>query len=217
MSNRFRDKPQPTFELFRQCVEAGHTVIPLKGKSPIDANWTNRKYPANETLRRIERDGLNAGFRISPAVYVLDCDFSDASGNRGMDSYTDLCLNGFDESPFHRVISGGKGKHVYGLLPPNFPTVTKLPGYPGIQGRRSGMQMVLPGSVDPDTGRLYRWEDGSPDWSTPLRPFPEFLLEIICAPDRESHGLVEGDVYTLAQIKERLNLLDPIEVRDYDE
>src|SRR5262245_28343172 len=156
MSSRFRNKTQPTFELFRQCAEAGHAVIPLKGKSPIDANWTNRKYQANETLRRIERNHLNAGFRIPPNVYVLDCDFSDASGNCGMESYTDLCLDLFDESSFHRVISGGKGKHVYGLLPPNFPTVTRLPDYPGIQGRRNGMQMVLPGSVHPDSGRLYR-------------------------------------------------------------
>jgi predicted P-loop ATPase len=207
----------PDFAQFKECADAGHTIIPLKGKSPIDTNWTKRDYPANKALRRIERDGLNAGIRIPKNVYVLDPDFLDAKGNQGMESYNDLCLDGFDESPFHRVISGGNGKHVYGLIPPNFRTVTKLAGYAGIQGRRIGMQMVLPGSVHPDTGRLYRWEDGSPDWSTPFQLFPEFLLEIIRAPDRKTHDFVDGGQYSAEEIAHALYALDVTEFRDHDD
>jgi hypothetical protein len=219
ISSSSKNQREPDYEQFEECARAGYTIIPLAGKKPLDKDWTARAYDNAATLRRIERDRLNAGIRIPERVYVLDPDVLDAAGNCGTDSYENLCLDiGFDDAPFHRVRSGGNGKHVYGLIPPGFATVTNLgkAGYPGVQARRIGGQMVLPGSVHPETGRLYRWEDGSPDWSTPLRTFPESLLAIIAAPKKTAHDAVEGEVYSTDQIEARLACLDPIDFREYE-
>ena len=208
---------KPHFDQFEACQDAGFTIIPVRGKAPLDDGWQNREYEPRATLARIKRDKLNAGYRIPANVFVFDPDVIDAKGNRGLEAYESLCFDiGFDDSDFHRVRTGSGGKHVYGTIPPGFRTRTKFEGYGGVQTRRKGNQTVLPGSVHPDTGELYRFEDDSPDWSTPLQPFPQCVLDLIAAPEKPEREPVEGGVYTPAQVRDMLDTLDPAKL-DYDE
>lgn len=210
-------KKLPDFEQFEACQDAALTIIPLRGKRPLDDNWTERDYRPEETLARIKRDKLNAGMRIPVTVFVFDVDAIDSKGNRGLESYEALCWDiGFDDSDFHRVRTGSGGKHVIGTIPPGFKTITTLRQYGGVQTRRKGNQIVLSGSVHPDTGELYRFEDDSPDWSAPLRPFPKCVLDLIAAPEKSERETLEGGTHTPEQVSAMLDTLDPTNY-DYNE
>lgn len=202
----------PEYAEFEKCARAGYAVIPLRGKRPVDAGWTKRAYPKSDTLRRIRHGRLNAGFRIPPNVIVLDPD-----GEEGGDSYFRLCLDtGFDDKPFHRTTTGGGGQHVIMAVPPGFKAVGNLSkrGYPKIDVKQNGGQIVAPGSVHPNTGRLYRWQDDSPRWDTPLRMAPASLLAVLSAASTEAANDNNPDP---ERAKRLLNSLDATKFSDYDE
>ena len=219
MINNFADKrQQPDFAQFEECADAGHTLIPLNGKRPLDESWTTREYNNEDTLERVKRSNLNAGFRIPADVFVFDVDVVDAHGNHGLENYENLCFDiGFDDSGFHRVQTGSGGRHVIGAIPPDFRTITNLgaKGYAGVQVRRKGNQIVAPGSVHPGTGELYQWEHNSPDWMTPFRPFPQCVLDLIAAAPKEESELLEGG-FLPEEIALLLSKLNPEDFRDYD-
>jgi P4 family phage/plasmid primase-like protien len=223
MSNNFSSPRLPDFTLFEAVAKAGFTLIALNGKRPIDAQWTKRLYKNAETLLDLKAKGRNAGLRIPPNVYVLDVDKLTKKGERGLLSLRILRDNlqfefGTDLlKGRHCVVTGSGGRHLYGTIPEGLPTIATLRDYPGVQVRRVGNQVVLPGSIHPDTGQLYRFVKGSPDWSVPLKPWPPEFLELIRRKASDSEEVSGGGKYTTEQVKRRLAHLDPCAFADYAE
>jgi hypothetical protein len=205
-------KRTPDHEKFTECARAGFTVLALNGKRPIDGRWTTRKLDNADTLKRIKTGRLNAGLRIPTGVIVLDAD-----GPEGLASLTALQLEtGFDPTPYHRTDTGGGGMHVIMAAPPGLKAVSNLSkhGYPKIDIRKHGNQIVIPGSVHPETGRTYSWQDDSPHWDTPLRMMPDSLLPILESNAAESHST---EAATDPERAERLLFaLDATDFHDYD-
>ena len=55
---------------------------------------------------------------------------------------------------------------------------------PHIDVRADGGQVVLPGSVHPDTGALYAWAEDHEPWNVEIAPLPAHILERLRAPDK---------------------------------
>lgn len=157
--------------VFRALSAAGMTLIPLNGKKPRDKNWTTRPYAVDAVL-----SGCNAGVRLERHHLVLDVD----PRNGGDESLRRLSeALGEDLSqwvPMTRTGSGGC--HLWMRVDPSAKLAGKLKGYPGIDIRKIGNQVVAPGSVHPDTGRPYVLEDPL-DELPDLPPAPPKLTALL--------------------------------------
>lgn len=59
-------------EVFRAVGGAGLTLIPLKGKAPVQKGWVDRAYINADTLR--PATGCNLGVRLTDEHLVIDVD-----------------------------------------------------------------------------------------------------------------------------------------------
>lgn len=80
------------------------------------------------------------------------------------------------------VLTGGEGFHYYLKLPdgvsvPSGGSLAKL-GYPGIEWKGPGAQVVVPPSIHP-SGKPYRWEPGCGLGEVTIAPIPASLLQMI--------------------------------------
>ena len=135
-------------------------LTPLTGKKPIMKDWTTGPAPTEEEVVAWARKS-NVGLRTGRVSGVVVVDVDRAKGGR---------LEEHPRTPTVRTGSGGE--HLY-FAAPDLPlgnSVGKLA--PHVDVRADGGQVVFPGSVHPESGRVYRWEQGlSPD-EIPLAPFP---------------------------------------------
>jgi hypothetical protein len=149
--------------LFRGCV------IPLRkpteiikrhgrtrtlGKAPLHFNWTKRQYLPDD-VETLVVDGHNFGYRIPPGVMVVDVD----PRNGGNEGFKALCAKlGYDFKEHRKHKTGSDGWHIFCMVPDNFRALDTIEGYPGVEFKCVGRQVVLPGSVHPDTGKMYKIE-----------------------------------------------------------
>lgn len=109
----------------KELFELGFSLIPLKGKTPIDLNWT--KAPRKEwgEIKRLKAQGANVGVRLGSAskigggyLAVIDCDVksTEARHERELLAWLERELPGFPEDA-PCVLSGrGYGsRHLYFL------------------------------------------------------------------------------------------------------
>lgn len=147
----------PSFDDAEFLAKAGYELIPLRlgSKKPRDRNWMRRPYDAQALIAETRQRGGNLGVRMRPTDLVIDVD----PRNGGDESLHRLVANvSLDLDRCPHVITGGGGHHYYLYMPPGFPTVSKLPEYPGIDFKKLGGQVVAPGSIHPDTGKRYESE-----------------------------------------------------------
>jgi P4 family phage/plasmid primase-like protien len=142
-----------TIDLF---AEKGYQLIPLVGKRPVDKHWTTRDYNRKELLLHTFLGRLNnLGVRMGPKDLVIDVDPRNGGAESLIRLKSDLSI-ALDDCP--AVKTGGDGWHYYYRLPQKD---IQLPGelseYAGVEWKTKGRQVVAPGSIHPDTGRLYKW------------------------------------------------------------
>lgn len=160
-------------------------LVPLKGKIP-PAAWQKVSFNMNPDPKKFPQ---NYGVVLDADHLVVDVDprnFVD-----GRDSLRDLsatlCVNLLKVCNF-KVRTGGGGYHLYFKRPRSSKKVVNgLAEFPGIEFKSVGRQVVGPGSIHPDTKKIYEALDSAP---TMLKPVPYELLDMILR--EETHALEKG-------------------------
>lgn len=191
-------------EALNAHVAAGHELIPVDGKRPVKNGW--RRMPAltpKEAMARLSA-GKNIGVRLRDTDLVIDVDPRNFVG--GVDSFADLAVDfGLPDAPFVRT--GGGGFHHYCQKPADMAVLNELAGYPGVEFKSLGRQVVAAGSVHPN-GRPYGLDDDVLALS--LRDAPEAttaLLNAIARPSVAASANCSGEI-TPEQLERLLSKLD---------
>jgi hypothetical protein len=151
------------------------------GKAPLLSGW--RRLPAlteGEVAAQLAKGG-NVGARLRDDQLVIDADPRHYEG--GVNSL-DRLIADFSIPHGPTVETGGGGFHIYLRKPEGVRVRDTLDGYPGVEFKTVGRQVVVPPSVHPN-GQRYEWDAlfGS-DMTIP--DVPDALLDQLRRPPRPS-------------------------------
>ncbi|HCL14578.1 MAG TPA: transcriptional regulator, partial [Pseudomonas sp.] len=207
----------PLFDDACLLADAGYELIPLRAgsKAPRDKEWTRRRYNTKQVIAEARQNAGNLGVRLRPTDLVVDVD----PRNGGDDSLKALAADaGLSLDHYPHVLTGGGGHHYYMRKPADIRTVGKLAGYPGIDFKTAGGQVVAPGAVHPDTGRRYEadfWLLGPNE--TPEAPASLLeMLQVCHLKKPEGSGHDRWGELTPEMLEANLELLDPNEFKGED-
>lgn len=174
----------------QQFLDAYFTVIPLIGKNPAVKAWqTSKGISDPESLGKSQ----NYGVVIPSDVLVIDIDFrnfpKDEEGNVIKPDPLGR-LNeklGYDVTQLDtlRVRTGSGGYHIYLNKKPSQCVKENIPNFKGIEFKHKGRQVVGPYSRHPETRKLYKVENGSPD---DLLVAPDNLIRFIHRQNYDTTG-----------------------------
>jgi len=155
------------------ALARGWAVTPLRGKRPVLDAWQVGPVPSDADVRRWVGGGYNLGLRTGhvSGVVVVDHDPRHDDG-------TALPILPRTVT----VRTGGGGHHYYFLCPANPPPNSSGRIHPGIDIKSERGQVVLPGSIHPDTGVPYAWAEGLDPRSVALAEIPPDLLALAARP-----------------------------------
>lgn len=189
-----------------QFIEAGFPVIPLIGGTKVTyaQDW---QYTKPDPTRGPEHFPDNYGIPIPGNVLVIDVD--PKSYDQGDDAFTrfktDLGLTDEDLDTFtvrSRTYADGKeGLHIWFSIPEGLNIRPNTKGYKGIQGLSYGHFVVGPGSIHPDTQKLYTVVRGH---CAELKPATQYMIdEYTKSAIRPSGGMDEftDDEFTRARYR----------------
>lgn len=210
-----RDRLSPLFA-------AGFELIPLHapdaldrkgrsvGKAPLRPGW--RRADPLDLDEAVEHmvGGCNVGVRLRATDLVVDAD--PRHYEEGDDALARLVAD-FGLSTHPRVVTGGGGIHLYLTKPADVPVVETLDGYPGVEFKTLGRQVVAPGSVHPETRRTYRLELDPLDDAVAVEA-PARFVSALTRP--EATGTSEVGSVSSEQLDDMLGVLDPTAYRDQD-
>lgn len=180
----------------------GYETFPLgvRSKHPAHKGFLLHDYKGFDYLGHLEEWG-NVGVRCRRTDLIMDVD----PRNGGAESLEALKWDldcDFDAYP--HVLTGSGGSHYYMTKPGEGRWRHTLRQYPGIDFQGLGRYVVGPGSVHPDTGRLYRF-------TVPpaLVEAPASLLAFLLKPALDPNRSKAGGNFTPEQMAELLSALDP--------
>lgn len=153
--------------------------------------------------------GCNIGVRLGDDDLVIDVDPRNfEEGDNPLERLaTDL---GLDLSGYPTVETGSGGKHIYMKLPKGTLVLNTVEGYPGVEFKAAGRQVVAPGSAHPDTRKAYKLVSGSFDT---VATAPKALIERIRRPEIAS---VDGaGDYSPEWLSRALELLEVADYKDH--
>lgn len=185
------------------------------GKAPLRSNWRiAAPMTVEEAKAHMKIGSGNVGVRLARNQLVVDVDPRNfASGDDALERLQ-LSL-GVDFDSFPTVETGGGGRHIYMLKPPEAEVVGQLREFPGVEFKTEGRQVVAPGSVHPDTGQAYRWDALSVPLSE-ISEAPGALLSAIAKQAATDIQAVAG-ARTPEVLGQFLALLDVGEFGDHDD
>jgi hypothetical protein len=167
----------------------GSVVSPCKspGKAPLERNYPRfgQERPTNaDMVRMFSRHQGNIGGVVSQGRIVIDID-PRSGGLESIDAYVQK-YGPLPGTP--TVLTGGGGIHYHFRLPngitlPSGGSLAAL-GYPGVEWKAQGSQVVLPPSIH-HSGQAYYWEPGFNLAELPFAPIPDSLLQLIL---QQMHG-----------------------------
>jgi hypothetical protein len=211
-------------------IDADRTIIPLHkpdafrvnkkgervkiGKAPLHSNWTKQKYDSEAVLKECVAGGFNVGNRLCESDLVLDVD-KKHGGLESLERFKKDFEGRVDLEKFPCVITGNGGLHYYGKKPSNLKTLTGLQAYPGLEWKTVGTQVVAAGSIHPDTGKPYLWDDKHPSITEGTLQWPDCVLKLVARPERKTTG-TEAGIYTPRQLEEMLGYLNPENFKAHD-
>lgn len=179
-------------------LERGLSLIPIKthglnaGKAPF-AGWAENDY-SEAQIREFAQKGHNIGFRLGQKHIVIDVDPRNMH-KTSMKAF--LELHNFEKVAqlidfYPTVVTGSGGYHFYARLPKNIEIEClkeEIPEAKGIEIKKFGRQVIIPGSKHPETGKLYHFDDFSPIFGK----FPALNDQIIDAYFRDYENSVNFD------------------------
>lgn len=182
------------------------------GKAPLGKRWrTDPQLTVDEAVSHMRAEG-NAGVRLRAEDLVVDVD--PRNFREGDDPLARLEADlGFElRARCPTVVTGSGGLHLYLTKPADASLRDTLEDYQGIEFKSLGRQVVAPGSVHPDTGRPYLWDELSPPLSkTPAAP--AFLLSLAARPGRTA--AVDAGSRSPEELGEMLAGLDAEDFQDH--
>lgn len=154
-----RDTKDSYTEVYADLRALGLTLFPLKprSKEPAHDGWRTRDY-SDFDPEAWRRRGGSVGIRLGADQLVVDVD--PRNGGDVMDLELDLGVLG------HRTLTtltGGNGLHFHYRKPPGQRITGKVKGYPGVDVKTAGGFVVGPGSIHPETGKVYAVAGSIPD------------------------------------------------------
>lgn len=161
--------------------EAGFILTPLRGKIPLEKNWTKTLYEFDPDPAKFPE---NFGVVLQDDDLVVDIDprnfpQGDQPHKRLI---ADLGIT-LKDSGALIVKTGSGGLHIYYKKPAEIKTKYKIEKYPGIEFRTKGHQMVGAGSLHPDTKKPYEIIHGALDKITQA---PETLIALLRTEKKEA-------------------------------
>jgi predicted P-loop ATPase len=141
--------------VIQQLTDAGYTLIPLRGKIPVEKDWTEtpyRKYDAGALSKG------NYGVALKAGDLVVDIDPRNFPAG---DNPVKRLVSKVGPLTSYTVRTGGGGYHIYFRKPADVLVRNGLPEYPGIEFKAAGRQVVGPHSVHPDSGKEYEPASGT--------------------------------------------------------
>jgi hypothetical protein len=181
-------------------------LIRVNGKRPLDEEWPTGPYEEPDLWRNRLRDHHgNVGLVLGRGMLAVDVDGYKV-GAGALDALADAV-----ELDTHTVtqITGRGGQHYLYSYDPSLhvPSVPLTPrGFPAIEIKADGGQIIVEPSTHPDNGRRYVFEDGMGPGEIEIHPAPEKLLKLIGASEA-----------TLSRRSKRWHRLDPAELGDLDD
>jgi|GEM_PF-2577065 len=218
MSKHINGQPKIKPSSLKPLIKANYTLIPLQGqtKKPQDLNWTSKVYNNDQQVAHMKRNN-NVGVRLTSSDLVIDVDPRNSpvqSANELLSSFASAYK--VDLSDLPTVETGGGGFHLYLKKPEQTSIVGQLPNFPGIEFKTKGQQVVAPGSIHPETKRLYAWDPLCDDPSLAPMASAELLNAISKNISDQAVPLRAGQ-YEPHQIEEMLEALDPADFREHDD
>lgn len=140
-----------------------YSVIPLDGKRPIQKGW-DKHCIEKQTYSDIQTHTGNFGITTGPASGLLVLDVDDIK------SFEATCIeNGWDLPETLTVRTGSGGIHYYFQYPTDGQQyLNRSRQKQGFDIRGIGGQVVAPGSIHPETDKLYVVEKDLPTAAAPL-------------------------------------------------
>ncbi len=182
-----------------------------RGKSPLDRNWTTRPYKSIKQTEHMKA-GNNVGVRLRATDLVIDVDPRNFA--EGDNPLRRLCADvGLDPNQCPTVDTGSGGLHLYLTKPADMVVRDSLEGYPGVEFKSLGRQVVAAGSVHPN-GTRYEWDFTRLSLSA-VREAPSSLLRLAARPPAPAS--TGGGEYTQEEVAVMLDALDPEDFRGHDE
>ena len=198
--------------LLDEYGRAGHDgkLIRLTGKHPV-GRWRDLPSIGVEGGKRWMAKGGNVGFRMSDTDLVIDIDPRHFPED---DDVLGRFLRDFELPPHPFVLTGGGGQHLYFRKPTDLAIVHTLDDYPGFEFSTLGRYVVAAGSVHPDTGRLYRFDDDPLAMLLSETPkAPDKLLDALTKQNIEDHDSEPGAI-SEERLVEWLGHIDVTEYKD---
>ncbi len=143
-------------EMVKRYHKAGYALTPLKEKAPFLRGWQNTKWQP-EINHSLFDACSSVGFVLPEDVLVIDVDnHNNTFGDESLKKMTEHYGINFEKLSGFVVKTAGGGRHIYLRLPKGiFQISERLSGFPGIEFKPAGRQVVIPSSILPD-GREYK-------------------------------------------------------------
>ena len=184
-------------------------VVRPREKAPLEKGWT-KKLPDEEALWAAQRKGFNFGYQIEEDVLVIDYDLQRDPDGDALDRLRDD--TGLDDRYIIRTPSGGC--HVYFRKPKGCGKLGEgISGYPGIELKQRGRQVLVPGSIHPNGGVYAVDKFSSLDADSPKESWPELPQKLIEL--SVSNAVAEAAASSQMSIELARRVLGALDPRDF--
>jgi P4 family phage/plasmid primase-like protien len=208
-------------------LTAGRDLFPLKPgtKKPLERKWNEKEYSRRLLHGFVNRRGCNIGWKLGPYDLVIDVDPRHVNALEsekqlterwGVNALSEICPT---------VNSGGadRGCHYYTKTPHAVKLKTVSSYFDGIDFRRFGHFVAIPGCIHPDTGRAYEWNL----WGQQIPPvIPDWLYDILDPSSalntpkrktRDPNCPTPSNVLSLPEIESHLSRIPATKYQNYDD
>jgi len=158
----------------RYGYSQGWSFTPLDGKRPIRKRWQSAPRETLDEALGWAAEG-NVGLRTGKVSGIVVIDV-DPGGN-----IEPLGLPGTAAAATGRP----QAFHLYYRSDRPLRNSSKKLG-PHIDVKADGGQVVLPGSVHPDTGVVYAWIEGYEPWNVEIAELPAHIVELLCSDEAKA-------------------------------